>query len=258
MDPSSWLGRRIRRRAAEQWQRLGTAVRAGHKRPGRGLREEAQALRRDLSLFLQASEAAAQPGTSVETLHYPPGTDWRWRPMMFSGPMQPAGMAAPENGQRLGEEVALWHDCPHRSLILRQQANRRATDLAPYGLRLEVMGFGGSYLSLSLDLPPDAREDLSAHHVLRLCAALQSERPITVYGRLNVSQGPNTEVILRQLGEPVTGRAAERVVEFDLGYAELSRRAVDKLWLDLIFEAPHMNAVTLSDLVMSRHSRADI
>lgn len=263
MGLSGWLGGRMRRRAALQWQRLGAGVRAGQQCPSPRLRDEARALARHLSLFVQASDAAlAAPGSSVGLLSFPPGTDWRWRPMIFGGMMQPRGMVAPENGQRLGDEVALWHDCPHRALILQQRANRRATDLAPYGLQLEALGFAGSYLSLSLELPPEARAGLSKHHILRLDATLESERPITVYGRLNVAQGPNTETILRQLGDPVPGRGSGRglgrVVEFDLGYTQLNQRAVDKLWLDLIFEAPHMNAVTLSDLILSRHSRADL
>ena len=44
----------------------------------------------------------------------------------------------------------------------------------------------------------------------------------------------------------------------DLGYAELSARSVEKAWLDLIFEAPFMNAVGLRDVILSRHPRAQI
>lgn len=87
---------------------------------------------------------------------------------------------------------------------------------------------------------------------------LQSERPIKVYSRLNVQQGPNTEKMLRQMGEPIMGGNNGRVVEFDLGYAALSQRPVEKAWIDLIFEAPRMNAVTLRDFVASRHMRAQI
>lgn len=258
INPSGWLRRRVRMRASEQWQALANSGQVGGGRV-RQLRDEALALRHHLNRFLLASELAETgAGTSVAALNLPPSTDWRWRPMVFCGTMQDGCIASPDNGQRLGDEVALWHDCPYRSLILRQQVNKRATDLAPYGLRLEVMGFGGSYLSLSMDLPDEARVGLDGHHVLRLALGVQAERPITVYGRLNVAQGPNSEVILRQLGDPVSGRASERVVEFDLGYAELSDRPVDKLWLDLIFEAPYMNAISLSDMVLSRHARANM
>lgn len=258
-DPWAWIGRRQRQRAARQWQRLGGDIIAGRKPLSRRLRDEALALRQTLSLLLQAGDrAVTRTGGSLRALPLPAGTDWRWRPMIFCGPMQPAGMTAPANGQRLGPEIALWHDCPHRALILRQQVNQRATDLAPHGLRLEVMGFAGSYLSLSLDLPDAAREGLGRHSILRLAADFHAEHPLTAYGRLNISQGPNTETILRQLGDPITDRDGGRVTEFDLGYAQLAPRPVDRLWLDLIFEAPRMNAVTLSDMVMSRHTRAEL
>ena len=142
--------------------------------------------------------------------------------------------------------------------ILRQVRNRQGTDLAHYGLSLEVMGFSGGYLSLSLDLPDAMQEDLGRDHVLRVDAQLSAERAMTVYGRINIAQGPDTASMLRQLDHPIEGRNNPRVVEFDLAYADLAGRPADKVWLDLIFEAPAMNAVTLTDLVMSRHPRAQI
>ena len=255
---SGWLARRVRQRAARQWQRLAAAAAAGDgPRPGRRLRDEASALRGHLSLLLMVPRAAPS-SAALQSRQFPPGSDWFWRPAILDRPIYPPAMVAPLSGRQPGPDVALWHDCPHRALILRQQPNRGATDLAAHGLRLEVMGFAGSYLSLSLDLPAQARENLSQHHVLRLETALQTERPASLYVRLNIAQGVNTETILRGLGDPVDGSAGQmRAVEFDLGYADLQRRPVDKLWLDLIVEAPHMNALTLSDLVMSRHCRAE-
>ena len=47
-------------------------------------------------------------------------------------------------------------------------------------------------------------------------------------------------------------------VEFDLAYSRLNEKRIDKLWLDLIFEAPDMNQVVLRDLTFSRHRRAAI
>ena len=221
------------------------------------MRDEARALRQHLSLLLMVPRAAPA-SAALQSRQFPPGSDWLWRPAILDGAMHPPAMVAPVSGRQLGPDVALWHDCPHRALILRQQPNRGATDLAGYGLRLEVLGFGGRYLSLSLELPPAARENLSTHHVLRLETVFQAERPASFYARLNIAQGVNTETILRGLGDPVQGEAGQaRAIEFDLGYADLQRRPVDKLWLDLIVEAPHMNAMSLSDLVMSRHCRAE-
>ena len=224
------------------------------------MRDEARALRQHLSLLLMAPRAAPA-SAALQSRQFPPGSDWFWRPAILDRPIHPPALVAPVSGQQLAPDVALWHDCPHRALILRQQPNRGATDLAGYGLRLEVMGFAGSYLSLSLDLPAQARENLSQHHVLRLETMLQAERPASLYARLNIAQGVNTETILRGLGDPLDGNGGAgtgaRAVEFDLGYADLQRRPVDKLWLDLIVEAPHMNALLLSDLIMSRHCRAE-
>lgn len=255
----NWMSRLVRVRAARQWARQVEALGRGRRSPPPELRDEAAELHRELTRFLQLSDAHRPRGEgAVDLLELPAGTDWRWRPLVLRGRLAPSALAAPGNAQRLGDELAVYHDCPHHALILRQRPNLRATDLAPYGLALETLGFAGSYLSLSLDLPEDMNGSIGRHHVLRLDAILHSERPIVVYGRLNVAQGPNTETMLRQLGHPVDGRDCRRTVEFDLGYAELSQRPVDKIWLDLIFEAPRMNSVTVTDAVLSRHPRAEM
>ena len=48
------------------------------------------------------------------------------------------------------------------------------------------------------------------------------------------------------------------MVEFDLAYTKLNEKRVEKLWLDLIFEGPEMNQVTLRDLTFSRRPRAEL
>jgi hypothetical protein len=48
------------------------------------------------------------------------------------------------------------------------------------------------------------------------------------------------------------------MVEFDLAYTKLNEKRVDSMWLDLIFEGPQMNQVTLRDLTLSRRPRADV
>jgi len=254
-----WLARRIRASAARQWARI---LRRTRQQPGplpQSLRDEADALHRDLSQVIRLADARSLgPRDSLARMDLPAGTDRRWRPQVMTVPIASAALVGPDNGRWLSDEVALFHDCPERALILRQSRNRRATDLTDYGLALEMMGFSGSFLSFSLTLPPEMLEELGTHHIVRLASTLQAERPIVVYARLNIQQGPNTETILRQMGDPIAGRNCDRVVEFDLGYAELSQRTVDKAWLDLIFEAPYMNAVVLRDVILSRHSRAQI
>ncbi|WP_372801812.1 DUF6478 family protein [Paracoccus seriniphilus] len=253
------LSQMVRDRAAIEWARQTEKLSRSQRRPAPELMDEAADLHRTLSRFLQLSDSrVSRAGSRADLLDLPSGTDWHWRPLCLRGRLTPTALAAPKTARRLGDELAIYHDCSHRALILRQIRNRRATDVAAYGLALEVMGFSGSYLSLSLDLPSEVGQGLGKHNVLRLDAQLGAERDITVYGRLNIAQGPNTETVLRQLGEPISGQNCQRVAEFDLGYADLNRRPVDKVWLDLIFEAPYMNAVTLSDALLSRHVRAEM
>lgn len=254
-----WLSQWVRSGAARHWAGQAEALTRGRRLPPPELRDEAMQLHRSLGRFLQLADARMpRAGADADLLDLPPGTDWHWRPLLLRGRSRPAALSAPPSGQRLGDDLALFHDCPHRALILRQTRNHRATDLAPYGLLVEMLGFSGSYLSLSLDLPAGLNEDLGRHHVLRLDATLHAERSITAYARLNVAQGPNTESMLRHLGHPVDGADCRRSAEFDLGYVDLSQRPIDKVWLDLIFESPYMNAVSLSDAVLSRRPRAEI
>lgn len=253
------LSQFLRDRAARQWASQTEQLRHSNRKPAPELRDEAAELHQTLARFLQLSDSRLPRAESAaDLLDLPPGTDWHWRPLALRGRLSPSHLAAPRNARRLGDELAIYHDCEHRSLILRQKRNRHATDLAAYGLSLEVMGFSGSYLSLSLDLPAEVGAGLGKQHVIRLDAQFDAEHEITVYGRLNLAQGPNTETVLRQLGHPLSGRSCKREAEFDLGYVDLSSRPVDKLWLDLIFEAPHMNAVTLTDALLSRHTRAEM
>lgn len=255
----NWLSRRVRTRATRSWARLKGAVRRSGRPLDPDIRDQARELHQLLGQVLQLSDSMVLGARgSLARMQLPAGTDWRWRPRVMQAANDVTALAAPQSARWLSPEIALFHDCPHRALILRQRRNRQATDLAEYALALEVMGFEGSYLSFSLALPAEALAGLGGQHILRIDAALQAERAIVVYARLNLQQGPNTEQMLRRLGDPIEGRTCTRVIEFDLGYADLSARPVEKAWIDLIFEAPFMNAVTLRDVVASRHMRAQI
>ena len=153
----------------------------------------------------------------------------------------------------LGGEATLFHDCDRSELSLRQLRNRREADLAPFGLRMDVFSFDGSFLSLVLDFPPEAIAGLLRRHLIRLETIVELEKPLAIFARLNIRHGPNTEQLVREL--PL--HADERVVEFDLAYSNLNERRVEKMWLDLIFEGPAMNEVTLRDVTLSRRPRAD-
>ncbi|MCW1956322.1 MAG: DUF6478 family protein, partial [Roseobacter sp.] len=63
-----------------------------------------------------------------------------------------------------------------------------------------------------------------------------------------------TEQIVREL--PLN--QPDVVVEFDLAYSKINEKRVERIWLDLIFEGPDMNQVTLRDLTFSRRPRAEL
>ena len=154
----------------------------------------------------------------------------------------------------LGNEITLFHDCEYSELTLRQLRNLREEDLAPYGLRMDVFRFDGSFLSLVLDLPEGSVEGLKRTHLIRMDVIVELEKPIEIFARLNIKNGPNTEQIVRELDL----LQDQIVVEFDLAYSNLNERQVEGAWLDLIFEEPEMNQVVLRDLTFSRRPRAQI
>ena len=126
-------------------------------------------------------------------------------------------------------------------------------DLAPYGVRMDVFRFDGSFLSLVIDLPNEAVYGLRKTHLIRVEYIVEMEKPIEIFARLNIRHGPNTEQIVREL--PI--HEDEVMVEFDLAYSKLNEKRVEAAWLDLIFEGPEMNQVTLRDLTFSRRPRAE-
>jgi hypothetical protein len=80
------------------------------------------------------------------------------------------------------------------------------------------------------------------------------EKPLEIFARLNIKHGPNIEQIVREL--PMMGE--EVMVEFDLAYTKINEKRVERLWLDLIFEGPEMNQITLRDVTFSRRPRAEL
>jgi hypothetical protein len=151
-----------------------------------------------------------------------------------------------------GREVTLFHDCARSELSLRQVRNSREADLAPYGVRMDVFAFDGSFLSLVIDLPREATEGLTRRHLIRLDTIVELEKPLEIFARLNVRHGPNTEQIVREL--PLNEE--EIMVEFDLAYSNINEKRIERGWIDLIFENPQMSQVILRDVTLSRRPRA--
>ena len=219
----------------------------------RSLRTSARLLRSHLDRLIHtADERLALPALGSTSFPRPHNADWAWRPELWRGPLDKPGVSSVQTKSEIGNEVTLFHDCALSELTLRQLRNQREEDLAPYGLRMDVFKFDGSFLSLVIDLPHEAVQGLRKTHLLGMNTIVEMEKPLEIFGRLNIRHGPNTEQIVRELPlneEDVT-------VEFDLAYSKMNEKRVEKAWIDLIFEGPEMNQITLRDLTFSRRPRA--
>ncbi|UWQ91791.1 DUF6478 family protein [Aliisedimentitalea scapharcae] len=218
-------------------------------------RNHARALRTQLDRLLHVAEGRlALPMIGTSYFSKPHGTDWSWRPELWRGPLPTPGLSSAPTKSSLGGEVTLFHDCEFSELTLRQLRNTREEDLAAYGLRMDVFKFDGSFLSLVIDVPDDATRGMTRAHLFRIDTIIETEKPLEIFARLNIKHGPNTEQLVREL--PLNEK--DVMVEFDLAYSRLNEKRIDKIWLDLIFEAPDMNQVVLRDLTFARHRRAAI
>ena len=217
-------------------------------------RSRARVLRYHLNRLIHVADSRlALPMIGSTAIQKPYDADWAWRPQLWRGSMPTPGMAAVENKRKMGDEVTLFHDCTVSELTLRQLRNTKEADLAPFGLRMDVFRFDGSFLSIAVDLPDDAIAGLGRRHLVRLETIVEMEKPLEIFARLNIRHGPNTEQLVREL--PLN--QADVMVEFDLGYTRVNEKRVEKVWVDLIFEGPEMNQVTIRDLTFSRRPRAE-
>lgn len=249
------LGRLIFGRSLARWQRVADQAGAADPATLRSLRGQARQLRRAIDRVLHVADGRLTlPAIGSNAIRKPLMSDWAWRPEVWRGPVSPPGLAAVENRAIFGREVTVFHDCETSELTIRQIRNSRETDLAPFGLRMDVFRFDGSFLSLVIDLPDEAVQGLRMTHVIRLDAMVEMEKPIEIFARLNIKHGPNSEQIVREL--PL--RSDEVMVEFDLAYTKMNEKRVERAWVDLIFEGPEMNQIVLRDLTMSRRPRAEL
>ncbi len=76
--------------------------------------------------------------------------------------------------------------------------------------------------------------------------------------RLNIGHGPNIDELTERFHPFEPAMRSQQIIEFDLAYTQMNERRLDKIWLDLIFEKPAMNAVTVREMVFSRHLRANV
>lgn len=247
------LGRALYQRQLRRWERLADYARRVRLSELRQIRLRALQLRQVLDrVIFVADSRLTLPLIGSNAFPKPLHSDWSWRPKLWRGPIFPAGVAAAQTKTTFGDEVTLFHDCAVSELTVRQVRNTREADLAPFGLKMDVFNFDGSFLSLVIDLPPEAVRGLKRKHLIRMSSVAEVERPLEIFARLNVRHGPNTEQMVREL--PLGND--DIMVEFDLAYTKLNEKRVEAAWVDLIFEGPKMNQVILRDVTFSRRPRA--
>ncbi|MEO1239240.1 MAG: DUF6478 family protein [Pseudomonadota bacterium] len=245
----SWVERRM----LSRWSRLADRAGTGELATLRRLRKRARALQQRVDRFLHVADGRlAVPMGHEAGIQKPLHTDWAWRPGFWSGPVRPYGAVAVAASTSLGGDTTLFHDCTCSEVTIRQTQNTGAKALAPYGARIDVFAFEGSYLSIVVELPADAADGLTKGHIIRMDARILSERPLEFFARLNVQHGPNTEQIVREV--PPGGH--EHVVEFDLAYSQIRERHLGRAWVDLIFDRPAFNEIRIEDIAFTRRPRA--
>lgn len=257
MAPASLglLSRALHRRLLRYWSRAADRAQSMRLAELRRLRLRALQLRQALDRVLHLADSRLMlPLIGSNSFPKPLHSDWAWRPQLWRGPIYPVGVAAALTKTSFGDEVTLFHDCAISELTVRQIRNTREADLAPFGLKMDVFKFDGSFLSLVIDLPPEAVRGLKRKHLVRMNTVVETESPLEIFARLNVRHGPNTEQMVREL--PLG--ADEIMVEFDLAYTKLNEKRVESAWIDLIFEGPQMNQVILRDVTFSRRPRAEL
>ena len=249
------IERILKRRTLRFWQETAEAAPSAHLDELRSMRSAARALRRNLDRVIHVAEhRLALPVIGSNVLRKPLGTDWSWRPDLWKGPIPLPGFASVQARAQICEGAVIFHDCRRSELTVRQIRNTRDLDIAPFGFRMDVFRFDGSFLSLVLELPEESARGLKLRHVIRMDVIVEMEKPLEIFARLNIKHGPNVEQIVREL--PLN--AAEVAVEFDLGYTKINEKRVEKIWVDLIFEGPEMNQIILRDVTLTRRPRADL
>ena len=245
----------LHKRVLRRWKQAADLADQADPETLRTLRSRARGLRRNLDRVIHVAEhRLALPVIGSNVMRKPMGTDWSWRPALWKGPIPVPGFSSVPGKALISDGTTIFHDCRRSELTIRQIRNTRAADIAPFGFRMEVFRFDGSFLSLVIDLPEEGARGLKLKHLLRMDVIVEMEKPLEIFARLNIKHGPNVEQIVREL--PLNEE--EVAVEFDLAYSKMNEKRVEKLWVDLIFEGPEMNQIILRDVTFSRRPRAEL
>jgi hypothetical protein len=255
MGLTDWLDGLAQKASLRRWSRLAEQARTADLGALRRIRSRARSLRRLLDQVIhEGDHRLALPVIGPNPIRRVMGTDWSWRPEVWRGPIAVPGQSSALPKTEVTAGTTIFHDCRRSELTYRQIRNTRATDIAPFGFRMDVFRFDGSFLSLAIELPDEAAAGLRVRHLIRLDVIVTMEKPLEIFARLNIKHGPNVEQIVREL--PLNQE--EVMVEFDLAYARINEKRVERLWVDLIFEGPEMNQIILHDVTFARRPRSEL
>jgi hypothetical protein len=242
-------------RSLQRWEAMADIAQTASVGQLRAALARAWALRQHLDRLIHSAEhRLILPAVGSNAIRRPLGTDWAWRPDIWLGPLPTVAQAGILNRTLITNGTTIFHDCKRSELTVRQIRNMRESDLAPFGLRIDVFRFDGSFLSVVLDFPPESNASLRKKHIIRVDMIVELEKPLEIFVRLNIKHGPNIETILREM--PLD--ASEMMVEFDLGYSKINEKRIERVWMDLIIEGPEMNQIIFRDLTVTRRPRAEL
>lgn len=178
----------------------------------------------------------------------------RGRAVSLQQRLHPPVLNRPKSGSALGDDLQVYHDCGAGDFTMRQRRYSEGTDQAPFPIEIEVYQFAGDFLSIVHNLPDDLVQGACDQDIFELSFAISSETACELFFRLNVRHGPNES----QLTRSCLTAEHRQVQSFDLAEAELSHRSVERIWIDVIFPAPAMNQIVVSDLIVRRRARAQV
>ncbi len=248
---SGFLEKRILNRSVQKWADLADRAPSLSAQELVDLSSTARKLRRRLDMLTVAAETALLPDPQSD-IQRPDQCDWAWRPGPWAGPSDVPGIVAAPSPFNLSKHVTLFHDCARSEICVRQV--RTGTSGAGFSNQIDVYRFDGSFMSVVLSLPDPSIRQLSRNHFITLRTEMTRENPMEIYARLNVQHGPNTEQMVRQL----EFKDDWGLAEFDLAYSNINEKRVEKIWIDLIFDNPAMNQITIHDMTLTRAPRADL
>ena len=250
-----YLGRAISSAYLKLWHRRLQRVARVKTTKLRQQRREALALQRQLGEVLPGinGELQRRLGGSKAYRH---GSKmlWAWRPELWTLRCPTSSGPVEQSGARLMPNTKVFFDDATCALIVQQFRNDISEGFAPYGVALELFQFEGSFLSLAIDLPDELYETFAKDELIGLSGAIFAERPAGFTVRLNIKHGPNTD----QLIQAHDLNHSETRAEFDLAHLNINVKRVEKIWLDLVFETPNFNRISVTDLAFYKRPRGEI